>query len=173
MVVSLVAAAGCTAADEVVLTVQGRAPGAVTMFVRLVDSAGPQPPRSVGTAAQPVALPATVHVHLSPPRRMGVAIWLTNAREEIVAVFQSARCFDPDIRSNYLLEVGPAPDGWTIESTDRCRCSVTLGARMCPPTAGLPGDAGVAPEDATPGVDTAADAGVDATPGSFDLTPEA
>jgi hypothetical protein len=156
-VLALAVAGGCSSPPQVVLTIQGEASGAVALFVRLVDQAGPrQEVRSVGDADHPVTLPATVYLQLANTARIGVAVWVADGGGTIVAQAMTPSCVST-ASASYAVTLAPAPDGWSPGSIDRCRCE---GETLRCLAAALPD--GGAPEDAGPEDVVSLDAGEDA-----------
>lgn len=193
-ILALAAVAGCGSENDVIFMIAGEAPGAVVLFVRVVDDRGLRDKvHSVGDASKPVKLPASVHMRVSNTARVGAVVWLADAAGTIVAQGRTEKC--PEMAAGrYELVLQPAPDGWSPSTADRCRCNPAdpLGP-MCPAPAGadggitaadgltvlqpeagadgapdatssLPDDAGTA--DAAP--DAPADAGADARDASPD-----
>jgi hypothetical protein len=160
------AVVGCSGQHpQVILTVDGEAPGAVALFVRLIDEAGPrQEVRSVGDADHPVALPATVYLQLAHTDRIGVAVWVADEGGTIVAQATTDSCVATGSAS-YTLTLRPAPDGWSPASLEPCRCDGTN--LRCSATVTADGGALM---DAGP---LAADAGADAADDVLAAPPDA
>jgi hypothetical protein len=165
---ALAAVTGCSADSDLVLTIQGDAPGAVVLFARVVDDQGsPSRVYSAGDAEKPVVLPATIHLQLSHTRRVGVVVWLADAGGTIVAQGRTESCAEVAARGKYTVTLAPAPDGWSPAVADRCRCDPAdpLGP-MCPAVDGP--DGGSEPDaalgtDAEPASDGGDDLVADAT----------
>jgi hypothetical protein len=160
--VALAAVAGCGSEKDVTFRIAGPAPGAVVLFVRVVDDEGAQAKvHSTGDAEQPVKLPATVLVSM-PSDRVGVVVWLADVGGSIVAQGRSEICAEMAVGGSYEVRLAPAPEGWSPATADRCQCDRNdpLGP-MCPassadggvlaPDAGGPEpDLGAAPGDGAP-----------------------
>ena len=145
---ALAAVAACGSEKDVVLTVNGDAPGAVVLFVRVVDDAGAQSKvHSAGEASRPVKLPATIYLRISHSSWVGAVVWLADEAGTIVAQGRTESCAEMAAGGKYEVTLAQAPDGWSPATADGCRCNVAdpLGP-MCPAVAGA--DAGVAAPDA-------------------------
>jgi len=161
-VLALAAVAGCGSENDVILSIAGDAPGAVTLFVRVVDERGTQDKvHSAGDAAKPVKLPATVYLRLSGVQRVGAVVWLADAAGSVIAQGRTEKCVEM-AAGRYEVLLAPAPDGWSPSTADRCRCNPAdpLGP-MCPSTA--PADGGAGPADGSTGQDPL-EAGAGAAP---------
>jgi hypothetical protein len=140
---ALAAAAGCASKDQVLLTVDGDAPGAVALFVRVVDDEGVQANvHSAGDAEHPVRLPATVYLQLSKVAWAGAVIWVADAAGTVVAEGRTQSCLEVAASGKYQVLLERAPDGWSPAVASGCRCDPAepLGP-MCRPQ---PSDGGAA-----------------------------
>jgi hypothetical protein len=159
--VALAAVASCGSDKDVVLTIAGDAPGAVVLFVRVVDDAGARGKvYSSGDAARPVKLPASLYLRLNSAR-VGAVVWLADEAGTVVAQGRTERCHEMAAAGKYEVTLAPAPDGWSPGTANRCRCDAAdpLGP-MCPVVTG--GDAGTVPDATAAPPDAPPDAGVPA-----------
>jgi hypothetical protein len=166
--VALAAVAACGSEKDVVLTIHGDAPGAVVLFVRVVDDAGAQSKvHSAGDASRPVKLPATIYLRISQSSWVGAVVWLADEAGTIVAQGRTESCAEMAAGGKYEVTLAPAPDGWSPATADGCRCDLAdpLGP-MCPAVAEA--DAGVAAPDALGQAPEAAADLVLATDGGLD-----
>jgi hypothetical protein len=144
---ALAAAAGCASHDEVFLEVTGDAPGAVALFVRLVDDQGVQSEvHSAGNAESPVKLPASVYLQLSRTPWAGAVIWVADAAGTVVAQGMTPACVELAAGGRHEVQLAPAPDGWSPAVAAGCRCDPA--APMGPMCRAPAGDGGVATDGA-------------------------
>jgi hypothetical protein len=176
---ALAAVTGCSAQNEVVLTITGDAPGAVVLFARVVDDEGAGARvYSAGDADRPVKLPATIYLRLSQTKRVGAVVWLADAGGTIVAQGHTEQCAELAASGKYTVTLAPAPDGWSPAVADACRCDPAdpLGPvcpAMNPADGGATTDAGEADAAADAGDDAVADAPPPALDAGADAAPDA